>query len=91
MRIKFEDWDECKRIVLCFEQHFPEKSWEEIHNMIMVYDKLSSADSTKIEKMIHILRIQIAINDDIFGYNFRGWLIEKIEETREMFEYYDVK
>jgi hypothetical protein len=91
MRIKFEDWNECKKIVLCFEQHFPEKSWEEILNMISVIDKLPSSNRIKVNKMITALRIQKAINDNIFGYNFRGWLIEKIEETREMFEYYDVK
>lgn len=115
MRIKFEDWDECKKIMqaiaLNLEDEFVDIDWnqrkfvwmldermdpsifngvEQFIKMINLTDTLPHSDEIKIRKIVTNLRF-VAGMYDITGYNYKAWLSEKVNDVREMYEYYDVK
>jgi hypothetical protein len=99
MRIKFEDWEECKKIMHSIAHSLEDEfvdigktfnGVEQIIQMIETTDKLHHSDEIKIRKIITNLRL-VAGMYDITGYNYKSWLSKKVNDTREMFEYYDVK
>ena len=85
----FEDYAECKRIILEWKNYFNDNEWRKILIKIDSLKDSRFTDEQKVKELQYAVTDLLWENDDARLLGFRAWLIEKRNETKNMLEYYE--
>jgi len=85
----FNDFHECKRIVLEWEQYFEPEHWVNIMNTLYKAETLHYSDENRIFMVVSEITEALWHIDEAITMGYTQWLKAKKKETENMLEYYN--